>query len=333
MKNKIYRILKISLSFSIVVSLFSIINIEISAIDESEINNIALNKEVSASKIDYGRGPENAVDGNMDVNSFWDGGNFGNYMTVDLGGSYDLNEIKVFTYWDNNRYYHYTLLASSDGINFEVISQKVDDTISSSKGDSHTFDHVVANYVRIQIDYNSSPWGGIQLCEFEVYGKKHIRTEDDNIAYQKEVVDTTTQININELTDGNNETFVNINEFAEYMIDLESIYSINEVEINYESVLAGYIIKGSKDGEYYKELNHGILSSENQVVSLEGYRVRYLKISFQKTARINEIRLYGIKSSLISPDENIAKGKIITASATANGLPASNAIDGNLNSY
>lgn len=333
MKNKLNRILKISLSFLIIVSLFSTENIGISAIDENEISNIALNKEVSASKTDYGRGPENAVDGNMDVNSFWDGGNFGNYMTVDLGGTYDLNEIKVFTYWDNNRYYHYKLLASSDGINFEVISQKTNDTISSSEGDTHTVNNVVANFVRIQIDYNSSPWGGIQLCELEVYGKKHIRTEDDNIAYKKKVVDTTTHTYTDKLTDGNEGSFINVNDFAEYIIDLESIYSINEIEINSESVLAGYIIKGSKDGVYYKELNHGVLSNGNQEISLKGYRIRYFKISFQGTARINETRLYGIKSSLISPDENIAKGKVITASATANGMLASNAIDGNLNSY
>ena len=300
--------------------------------DERE--NIALNKEVSASRTDYDRGPQLAVDGNKSNATFWDGGSFGNYMTVDLGDLYDLEEIVVYTYWDGSRYYHYDLMVSADGTTFETITTKEDEAISTEDGDAYAYDDVAARYVRIQINYNSSPWGNIQLCELEVYGSLHQRTDEEDILRDKALSSCADGSEITALTDDRLDTAEAVDKRLDVCADLGRWHSLEEIRIDAAAAHdAGYIIRGSKDGSNCKEICHGTLDAGENTIQIDAYQGQYLKISFRGEAEIQEISVYGSPVQKPDPGINLAKGKQAEASATANGMPASYAVDGNVNSY
>lgn len=255
-------------------------------------------------------------------------------MTVDLGDLYDLEEIVVYTYWDGSRYYHYDLMVSTDGTTFETITTKEDEAISTEDGDAYAYDDVAARYVRIQINYNSSPWGNIQLCELEVYGSLHQRTDEEDILRDKALSSCADGSEITALTDDRLDTAEAVDKRLDVCADLGRWHSLEEIRIDAAAAHdAGYIIRGSKDGNNDKEICHGTLNTGENTIQIDAYQGQYLKISFRGEAEIQEISVYGSPVQKPDPGINLAKGKQAEASATANGMPASHAVDGNVNSY
>ena len=74
-------------------------------------SNIALGKTVTSST---GDSAELAVDNNLDT--FWTGTNYHkeDWWQVDLGSSYNINQMVLINYFSNNRYYHYHIKGSND---------------------------------------------------------------------------------------------------------------------------------------------------------------------------------------------------------------------------
>ncbi|MCY2925888.1 MAG: discoidin domain-containing protein, partial [Planctomycetota bacterium] len=98
--------------------------------------------------------PEFANDGWVDLQKFWGTIPAPKSWTVDLQKAYTLDRIRVFPYWDEKRYYQYTVDVSTDG---EKWTQVVDDSKNTTpeveQGREHKFTTgaTPARYVRVNM--------------------------------------------------------------------------------------------------------------------------------------------------------------------------------------
>ena len=137
------------------------------------VGNIAKDKRVTASAEEASGDPNGgpaagAVDGSLET--YWDGGRCDNAptLTVDLGAVYDLTKINVVTYYDSDRYYHYDIYISVDGVNFTQAIVKDGNDPATSAGD--VFEQpFTARYVRIVGRYDSAN-PSFHLKELRAYG-------------------------------------------------------------------------------------------------------------------------------------------------------------------
>ena len=97
-----------------------------------------------------------------------------------------LDQIRVVTYFGDERYYKYVVSTSTDDLTFTPVYTKYDESLSTSEGITFTLQGVTARYVRVTILENSSSWGSVHLNELEVYGRETDH-EEENIAAGKQV--------------------------------------------------------------------------------------------------------------------------------------------------
>ena len=138
----------------------AVIKIDGDKVESSE--NLALNKEVSASSTDGGKVPENAVDGNE--GTMWQGDSAdGEYFQVDLGSVQAVNTVNIL--WEAAYAEKYEIQVSVDGETWETVAKE-----SGMAGwMTSSFAAVNARYVRMQGVQRGTQYGyGIK--EFEVYG-------------------------------------------------------------------------------------------------------------------------------------------------------------------
>ncbi|MCY2929402.1 MAG: family 20 glycosylhydrolase [Planctomycetota bacterium] len=113
--------------------------------------------------------PEFANDGWVDLQKFWGTIPAPKSWTVDLQKEYTLDRIRVFPYWDEKRYYQYTVDVSTDG---EKWTQVVDDSKNTTpeveQGREHKFKASPARYVRVNMLKNSDN-DAVHLVEVRVY--------------------------------------------------------------------------------------------------------------------------------------------------------------------
>ena len=113
--------------------------------------------------------PKNAVDGDVSNRSGWHSGSAPQWLQVDLGQVQTIDTVKLYTYYDNNRYYRYFIEVSSDGEHFtQVVDQRKNTTPSSDQGFKHSFEPVKARYVRVTMVSNSAN-PGVHVNEVLVY--------------------------------------------------------------------------------------------------------------------------------------------------------------------
>ena len=91
------------------------------------------------------------------------------YIDIQLDGTYQLSQIKLFHVADGS-YNNYYVYASKDGTNYEKIISKTSNSPATAEGDSYTVD-VEASYLRLNMAYNSDKFV-TNLSEIEVYGSK-----------------------------------------------------------------------------------------------------------------------------------------------------------------
>ena len=111
--------------------------IEIQALDASS-TNLALNKTVFGA----GENQPNSVITNgttSEVNQWSGGGNSTASVTVDLGQTYDVREIKVWRYYVDGRFYNYQLEVSTNGTDWYTISSSTFDGTYSETSSGKTF--------------------------------------------------------------------------------------------------------------------------------------------------------------------------------------------------
>ena len=112
---------------------------------------------------------EFAADGWADISMFWGTIPAPQWWQVDLQAECMIGRIQVIPYWDNVRYYQYTVEASTDGKDWRrVVDASTNAVSGTEKGYTHTFDAVKARYVRVNMLKNSDN-PAVHLVEVRVY--------------------------------------------------------------------------------------------------------------------------------------------------------------------
>jgi hypothetical protein len=158
-----YTITAVATDNSSLTTTSSAVNIIVNAVNPAP--NIALNKTVVASSIEHGGTPVHAaVDG--DLNSRWSS-QFADpqWIYVDLGASYSINEIKII--WETAMARDYVLEISNDFNSWGTPVIQV--TNNSSVVNTHAISNISGRYVRMYGTARTTPYG-YSIYELEVYG-------------------------------------------------------------------------------------------------------------------------------------------------------------------
>jgi len=122
-------------------------------------NNITTNKKVEATSLEEGgiNTPEKAVDGIVEKDYFWDSGAGPASLTVDLEKPQKIQEIRLFTYWDNSRYYQYTVEVSADGKKWQQsIDRSANTEAATENGYTDKFNPTDTRYIKVNMLKNSA---------------------------------------------------------------------------------------------------------------------------------------------------------------------------------
>ena len=130
--------------------------------------NIALNKPASSQSYYRNYQPSKANDGDPTNSSYWAAYWYPQWWKVDLGAYFDITGIVIRNYADGTRYYHYTIEASNDDINYFPVTVKSDDNPATDQGDNYTV-NITARYLRVNMTLNSAR-SGVHISDFRVYG-------------------------------------------------------------------------------------------------------------------------------------------------------------------
>lgn len=132
--------------------------------------NLALGKPVTASGAEPNSDPEFAVDGDISLNQFWGASPPPQWLSVDLLSTANLDELNLWTYWDGNRSYRYTIDASLDGVQWDQVVDMSTNTVPSSPaGFAHATPGLAARYLRVNMLGNTAN-PGLHIVEFEAHG-------------------------------------------------------------------------------------------------------------------------------------------------------------------
>lgn len=134
--------------------------------------NLFLGAKLEASPHWSDRKPEFAVDGRHDApGNHWAAENIPVQLTVLLDAPVDLNAIRLWTYWDNQRYYQYRIEGSLDGNDWVLLVDQTANTVpQTAAGETFCFPTVRVNRVRVTFTHNSaSNVAGGHIVEIEGY--------------------------------------------------------------------------------------------------------------------------------------------------------------------
>ncbi len=138
--------------------------------------NITFGKPVTVSGEQYESLPKYAVDGVVQVKPFahtyWAAQPAPQWIQVDLEQPVALSAVQVFTYWDEQRHYQYTVEVSIDGTTWtQVADMSANDKPATSAGVRHAFDPVTARYIRVTM-LRSSANPGLHIVEIRAFEAK-----------------------------------------------------------------------------------------------------------------------------------------------------------------
>ncbi|MCE5215989.1 discoidin domain-containing protein, partial [bacterium] len=134
--------------------------------------NLLLGARVTGSPHWSDRKPEFAVDGRHDnAGNHWAAENIPVQLTVQLQKPTALNCLRLWTFWDNRRYYQYVIEGSEDGENWRVLADRRDNmTPATAAGETFVFPTATASQVRVTFTRNSaSNAAGGHIVEIEGY--------------------------------------------------------------------------------------------------------------------------------------------------------------------
>lgn len=115
-------------------------------------------------------GGKPAVNGRITLWEMWgDHKSKENWVKVDLEREETIKRFKVYTFWDNWRYYQYTIEGSLNGEDwFEMVDNSKNTEISTPKGIEHKIEPTKVRYVKINMLFNSAN-PGLHLVEFGAF--------------------------------------------------------------------------------------------------------------------------------------------------------------------
>ncbi len=110
---------------------------------------------------------EIATNGRVSLWEHWsDQTNGGNWIMVDLEKEETISKFLVHCFWDNYRYYQYTIEVSSDGKSWkQVVDYSKNKELSSIDGYTHDIEKQNARYLRLNVLHNSAN-PGLHITEF-----------------------------------------------------------------------------------------------------------------------------------------------------------------------
>ncbi len=241
--------------------------------------------------------PDRAVDGSATTRWSGLGLTAGNhYWQVDLGKTYAVGEIEII--WESI-HVPFTVLLSEDGKTFTQHKMYTDD------GSMHTTINLYGQKTRfIRLDISRGP--AISIFEFRAYeatpediAAGEEQTERVNIALNKPVSATAQEgaYMKDYAVDGDTTTRWGSLPSGEawLQVDLESIRSVNGIELWLESAWVPYRIEYSVDGEHYETLRS--CQKDELVVMLEDLNIeaRYVRLwrEGENWFSIYELAVYG----------------------------------------
>ena len=276
--------------------------------------NVARGKTAFASSHESNNSADKAIDGNK--GSYWAASN-PTCIDVDLEAWYDIDEIKVIPYYSDQRFYHYEVLVSDDGYDYEKIGEKKDDAWQTADGETYTFEKRTARYVRVNMLSNSKN-PAVHVNEIEVYGAlnpdyKPSADEDfeGDIALNKPVRSYSSQngrepSNIN---DGQKATGWTALYYPGYVdIDLEDNYALNKLVVMPSNANPNayyqYSVYTSMDGVSFDLLcekqDRNPVNSKGDIYHLDGQNACIVRIYLEyasdaPTGSIQEVAVFGDK--------------------------------------
>ena len=290
------------------------VSIDVRAIENDDLQNVALNKTTLASNGNSSR----AVDG--DKSTYWDGGLYPSEIFVDLGSYYDVSKITVIPYYAGSRYYHYEVYISVDGVNYEKVGEKIDNTVQTSDGEIYLFETKVAKFVKVKMNYNSANTS-VHINELEVYGVENTEyqppelptvdpDDPDNIAFGKPTRSTTNEGFSSLVVDGQTTTSWSGEDYPKYVdVDLMDNYDISKIKVYMPqgSVKFAYTLYGSVDGVHFEKLATTDIkeSSEDgdEYIFDDSVTYRVIRVNVignsngeGANSQISEIKVYGNES-------------------------------------
>ncbi|MHC4741183.1 MAG: galactose-binding domain-containing protein [Planctomycetota bacterium] len=150
--------------------------------DPSVSQNLAYRKSVTASGVFGNMIPEIAVDGNLNVNSYWGCQHTPVWLTVDLGRPVPIDKVRLVTWYDNKRSYGYKIESSTDKKAWKTIVDAADNKASAtSAGYVHQVNGIESRYLKVIISKNSAGnhYGG-HIVELQVYGPEEEREKSES---------------------------------------------------------------------------------------------------------------------------------------------------------
>jgi len=132
--------------------------------------NLFRDAKTSATRHVFLSVPQNAVDGRHEAaNVNWCGGDPPSTLEIDLLQPSELNAIRLWTYWDEERSYQYFIEMSEDSATWEtVVDRRDNQTPSTREGKTFLFPTQRARYVRTTIT-GSSTENTSHIVEIEGY--------------------------------------------------------------------------------------------------------------------------------------------------------------------
>ncbi|MCY2924710.1 MAG: chitobiase/beta-hexosaminidase C-terminal domain-containing protein, partial [Planctomycetota bacterium] len=136
--------------------------------------NLTTGKPATASQTGSGELPEFAVDGMVEVRSafeptFWGSSPYPQWWMVDLETVANLNEVHLYTFWGEGRYYQYTIEGSIDGKTWQTLADGSKNTRAADEnGYKHTFRPMPVRYIRVNMLKNSGNMG-VHIVEVRAY--------------------------------------------------------------------------------------------------------------------------------------------------------------------
>ncbi len=111
-----------------------------------------------------------ATNGRVTLWEQWDDHNNGNnWIQVDLEKIETVNKFKIYTFWDNYRYYQYTIEGSVDGENWTTLVDFRENTkLATIYGEAHDIEPIDVRYLKLNMLYNSAN-PGLHVVEFSAY--------------------------------------------------------------------------------------------------------------------------------------------------------------------
>lgn len=278
---------------------------------------------------------ENAVDGN--TNTRWGSKREcdDNWIIVDLQKNCSIKALNIL--WEDACSDEYSIEISLDKKNWTTVKDKLKSNQSLS--DQYLFDdNIYGRYLKIHSTKTRIVNGknyGISIYELVAYGSEEQEdTNYSNISLNKSV-ETSSQYN-DELkkenaVDGNIKTrwgSIRNSDDNWIIIDLEQYSKINKIQIDWESACSDdYTIEVSNDKKTWQVVTETKTNTSlRDIHTYDSYIYgRYIKIHSYKTRRvnnknygigINEVAVYGVQSSEVNENPNIALNKPSYSSST-----------------